>query len=84
MKIRDFFASIVNVFKANKEQKHLLNSLYQGDMVWARMPLHDYELKKFKEGHRIRPYLVMWKDFGNIYTYQSSSKRNSELNNYEI
>lgn len=84
MKIRDFFESIVNVIKANKEQKYLLNTLCQGDMVWARMPLPDSELEKIKIGHRIRPYLVMWKDFGNIYAYQSSSKRKSELNNYEI
>lgn len=83
MKIRDFFISITNILKASKEQKYLLKNLQQGDMVWARMPLPDCELRKIKESHRIRPYLVMWKDFGNIYTYQSSSKRKSELNNYE-
>ena len=79
-----FFESIVNVIKANKDQKCLLNSLCQGDMVWARMPLSNSELGKIKIGHRIRMYLVIWKDFGNIYAYQSSSKRKSELNNYEI
>lgn len=83
MRIRDFFESVVNGIRANKEQKYLLNALCQGDMVWARMPLPHYELEKIKADHRIRPYLVMWKDFANIYGYQSSSKRKREFNNYE-
>ena len=51
-----------NLFRAKKAQKSLLKEVQQGDMVWARMPLGKEELEKVEECHRIRPYLVMWKD----------------------
>lgn len=45
------------------------------------MPLSRKELNTIEESHRIRPYLVVYKDRLNIYGYQSSSKQWNRLNN---
>jgi len=78
-----FFNSVINLFFATNNQKKILRELKAGDMVWAQMPLRMDELEKISPTHRVRPYLVMWKDFANIYAYQSSSKRCKDYNNYE-
>jgi len=83
MGINDMLLNCVSLLRANKSQKVLLKELRQGDMVWARMPLKREELEKVEESHRIRPYLVMWKDWANIYAYMSSSKKSVSCRNYE-
>lgn len=43
------------------EQQTLFDSLYEGDLVFAHMPLNDEELQKVPEGHRSRPYYIVCK-----------------------
>lgn len=52
-------------------------------MVWAKMPLKRKKLKNIEERHRVRPYLVVRKTKNALICYQSSSKPNERLNNYE-
>lgn len=75
--------SFIQKINTIKNQKKLLDSLNQGDLVWAKMPLSKKELNTIKESHQIRPYLVVYKDYFNIYAYASSSKQLDKLNNCE-
>ena len=80
----NFFRNIVNEIRDIKKRYKLLEASKVGDLVWAKMPLKNDELLRIEESHRIRPYLVVHKDFWNIYAYQASSKKSKALNNYEI
>lgn len=79
----NFLKNIINKLRASKEQKSLFCTLEVGDLVWAKMPLKNEELKAIEESHRIRPYLIAWKDTANIYAFQTSSKESKALNNFE-
>jgi len=83
MSVNEKLLNLINLIKAKKSQRVLLKELRPGDMVWAKMPLKSEELEKIEETHRIRPYLVMWKDRANIYAYMSSSKKSVSCRNYE-
>lgn len=71
------------ILKSTDEQKALFHKLQAGDMVWAKMPLTNKELKKMEESHRIRPYLIVEKNESYLTCYQSSSKSRRQFNNYE-
>ena len=75
--LKNLNQKIKNIFS----QKKLLESLNSGDLVWAKMPLSKKELNKIQESHRIRPYLVAYRDKFFIYAYQCSSKQMDKLNN---
>ena len=74
---------IYSILKSTDEQKALFHKLQAGDMVWAKMPLTNKELKKMEESHRIRPYLIVEKNESYLTCYQSSSKSRRQFNNYE-
>lgn len=76
-----FLRDLIKILKSTTEQKELLRELNIGDLVWAQMPLTKKELNTIEESHRIRPYLIVGKDFANIYAYPSSSKQTNTLNN---
>ena len=77
------FKNFIQKTNQIKNQKKLLESIKQGDLVWAKMPLPRKELKQIEENHQVRPYLIAHKDKFNIYAYKSSSKSYERLNNYE-
>ena len=79
----DFILNIYYKIKSKEEQKKLFSKVEEGDMIWAKMPLKKKELKTIQESHRIRPYLVVKKIKNYLICYQSSSKPNEKLNNYE-
>jgi len=76
-----FVRNYLKILTASKEQKDLFKKLNIGDLVWSKMPLTKKELSFIEKSHRIRPYLIVGKDFANIYAYPSSSKQTNKLNN---
>lgn len=78
-----FLNTCLKRLKSSTKQKELLKKLNIGDLVWAKMPLAKKELVTIEKSHQIRPYLVVNKDFSNIYGYPASSNQSNNLNNYE-
>lgn len=52
-------------------------------MLWCSMPLPRKQLKLMEQSHRIRPYLVVYKEQNFLLCYQCSSRDREELNNYQ-
>lgn len=65
--------------ETTEEQKEIFSSLDPGHVVWALMPYDMEILEKIEESHRVRPYLVMYKDECNIYAYESSSSESKRI-----
>ena len=78
-----FLNNFIKMIRSSKKQKALLKKINVGDLVWAKMPFNKKELSNIEKSHQIRPYLIVGKDFANIYGYPSSSKQTNNLNNYE-
>ena len=57
----------------SKGQQAIFDSLYEGDLVFAHMPLKDDELEKIPEGHRSRPYYIVSKLNNGFIAYGCSS-----------
>ena len=83
MSFLEILINKIKRIKATKRERDLLYQLWPGFLVWAEMPLSKEELERIEESHRIRPYLVVYKDDANIYAYQCSSRNYNNLNNYE-
>lgn len=69
-----------------EKQYELFQSLQVGDIVYAQMPLSDWEISKVPEGHKNRPYLIVGKDEKHIYGFPSTHKKlkKSFLQHYYI
>lgn len=70
-----------NKIETHKQKKEIFNKLKIGDMVWCIMPLPKKQLNLIEQSHRIRPYLVVYKEQNFLLCYQCSSKDRVELNN---
>lgn len=70
-----------NKIETHKQKKEIFNKLKIGDMVWCSMPLPKKQLNLIEQSHRIRPYLVVYKEQNFLLCYQCSSKDRVELNN---
>jgi len=57
----------------SKGIQDLFDSIYQGDIVLAHMPLSEDKLQQIPEGHRIRPYYIAYKLENGFIAYSSSS-----------
>lgn len=77
-KIKEWFCRII----ATKKQKEILNSVEVGTLVWAKMPLKRKTLKKIEKNHRVRPYIVVYKDLTYVYGVKCSSSPKNIRNNY--
>ncbi len=62
-----------------ESQKEIFLSLEPGHVIWALMPYDITVLEKIEESHRVRPYLVIYKDEEYIYAYESSSRESKRI-----
>ena len=81
--ILDIIKNIYYKIKSSKLQRENFSRIKPGDMIWAKMPLKRRKLKEILEEHRVRPYLVVRKDKNCLICYQSSSKKNMRVSNYD-
>lgn len=70
--IKDVEETIADINWTN-EQKEIFDRLQTGDLIYAQMPLSDKELEKVPEGHRTRPYYVIYKSKNVIDAFMCSS-----------
>ena len=75
--------NVIKKIEIIKSRKEIFKNIQIGEMVWAKMPLKNKEIKRIEESHRIRPYLVVKKEKNFFLGYQSSSKKREKYNNYQ-
>ena len=81
--ILDIVKNIYYKIKSSKLQRKTFLEIKTGDMFWAKMPLKRRKLKEILEDHRVRPYLAVRKEKNCLICYQSSSKKNMRVSNYD-
>ena len=72
--------------KYTPDQKALFDSLEPGDVIVAWMPLSKEKMKRVKENHQKRPYVVVAKKKGHVRAYPctSQAKYTDPASRYEL